>query len=238
MPARECPQASRPFLRRRRRGPRVSLPMWRTSSARHSQRGALSSNSRFPTRTRTWQAGGRSARQVRRAPALDDQERRLAARASALSRGQAGIGACESVDLAVLAAEVLRTTDLEGLTASVRLKHASTTGAPNLIERLLDNLLANAVRHNTAGGWIALTTRSSRSRALLTIENSGPHIRADDVARLFQPFEQLSKSGTGPTTGLGLGLAVVKTVADAHRAQISAHARPAGGLRVEVVPRR
>ena len=161
------------------------------------------------------------------------QERLLAA-CITLSRSQAGIGACESVDLAVLAAEVLRTTDLEGLTASVRLEHASTTGAPSLIERLLDNLLANAVCHNTVGGWIALTTRSSRSRALVTIENSGPHICVDDVARLFQPFEQLSKSDTGPTTGLGLGLAVVKTIADAHRAQISAHARPAGGLRVEV----
>ena len=162
------------------------------------------------------------------------QQEQLLAACITLSRSQAGLGAFEPVDLAVLAAELLRTTDLEGLTASVRLKHASTTGAPNLIERLLDNLLANAVHHNTVGGWIALTTRSSRSRALLTIENSGPHIRVDDVARLFQPFEQLSKSGTGPTTGLGLGLAVVKTVADAHRARITAHARPAGGLRVEV----
>lgn len=161
------------------------------------------------------------------------QERLLAA-CITLSRSQAGLGACESVDLAVLAAELLHTTDLEGLTASVRLEPASTTGARSLIERLLDNLLANAVRHNTVGGWIALTTRSSRSRALVSIENSGRHISVDDVARLFQPFEQLSKNSSRSTTGLGLGLAVVKTVADAHHARITAHARPAGGLRVEV----
>ncbi len=84
------------------------------------------------------------------------QQERILAACITLSRSQAGLGACESVDLAVLAAELLRTTDLEGLTASVRLEHASTTGAPNLIERLLDNLLANAVSHNTVGGWIAL----------------------------------------------------------------------------------
>jgi signal transduction histidine kinase len=159
------------------------------------------------------------------------QERVLAACVT-LSRRDAGVPRREVVDLEAMIAEVLRSTDLHGHTAMVSLERAETAGDPGLIERLLDNLLANAVRHNRAGGWIAVTTRTRGSRAVVTVENTGPPVPPGELARLFEPFEQIHPATT--PVGLGLGLAVVNAVAAAHGARISARARPGGGLRVEI----
>jgi signal transduction histidine kinase len=163
--------------------------------------------------------------------ACKQQERVLTA-CITLSRSQTELGRREILDLAVIIAELLQSTDLEGHTASVSLEPAPTTGDPVLIERLLDNLLANAVRHNDPGGWIAITAGTEARRAVVTIENTGTPIPADELGRLFEPFEQIHPPG--PHAGLGLGLAVVKAIADAHDALVNAHARPDGGLQVEV----
>jgi signal transduction histidine kinase len=165
--------------------------------------------------------------------ACKQQERVLEA-CLALSRSQAGLEECEVVDIASLVAMLLHNADLEGLTARLHLEPALMTGVPSLIERLVDNLLANAIRHNQAGGWIALTTTSRRSHALFTIENTGASVPADQLARLFEPFQQLPPPNPRSATGLGLGLAVVNAVAAAHDALITTHVRPGGGLRVEV----
>lgn len=165
--------------------------------------------------------------------ACTQQERMLGA-CLALSRHQAGLGDFEIVDIATLVAGMLGTTDLQGLTTRVSLEPALTTGDHLLIERLLDNLLRNAVRHNEEGGWIALTAGDVGAHALFAIENSGPQIPAGAVEQLFEPFQQLPSPGTGPSTGLGLGLTVVKAVADVHGAILTARARTRGGLRVEL----
>jgi signal transduction histidine kinase len=159
------------------------------------------------------------------------QQERVLAACVTLSRGVKGLFRRELVDLDAMIADVLRATDLQGHTAMVSLERAVTTGDSVLLERLLDNLLANAVRHNRAGGWIAITTGTHASRAVVTIENTGVRVPAGELARLFEPFEQIHPSGTPA----GLGLAVVKAVADAHGAGISAVVRPGGGLRVEIV---
>ena len=163
--------------------------------------------------------------------ACKQQERVLTA-CITLSRSEAELGPCEIVDLAAIIADLLQSTDLQGHTATVSLEPAPTTGDPVLIERLLDNLLANAVRHNDSSGWIAITAGTKARRAVISIENTGTPIPADELARLFEPFEQIHPPG--PHAGLGLGLAVVKAIADAHGAHITAHARPGGGLRLEV----
>lgn len=167
--------------------------------------------------------------------ACKQQERMLEA-CLALSRSRAALDAGETVDIAVLTAGLLRTIDLDELPARVRLGPAQTTGDPALIERMLDNLLANAVRHNRVGGWIAVTTSTNRTHALVTIENTGPRIPANELARLFEPFQRSTSPHAHSSTGLGLGLglAIVNAVTDAHRARITARARPDGGLRVDV----
>jgi signal transduction histidine kinase len=164
--------------------------------------------------------------------ACKQQEQVLAA-CIALSRSAGGLRRRDIVDLEAMIGEVLRSTDLQGHSAMVSLEPAITIGDSVLLERLLDNLLANAVRHNRAGGWIAITTGTQTSRAVVTIENTGIPVPVGELARLFEPFEQIHPTNT--RAGLGLGLAVVKAVADAHGACINAHVRPGGGLRVEIV---
>lgn len=178
------------------------------------------------TDTATWRDIGRDL-----LDACNQQERLLEA-CLALSRSQAALSEYEIVDISSLAAGLLRTAHLNGLVPTVRFEPALTNGDRSLIERLLDNLIGNAVRHNRAGGWIALTTGSTGTHALFTIENAGARIPANELARLFEPFQQ--RSSPNARSGFGLGLAVVKTVADAHRARITARVRTSGGLRVEV----
>jgi signal transduction histidine kinase len=162
------------------------------------------------------------------------QQARLLEACLVLTRSETGLERCELVDIASLTARLLRIADPEGLTVKVRLEPALTIGDEALIERLLDNVLANAIRHNRAGGWIAITAGCSKSQALFTMENTGESIPADELARLFQPFEQRRSPKSRPATGFGLGLAIVKAIADAHGASVTARARPNGGLRVEI----
>jgi signal transduction histidine kinase len=152
----------------------------------------------------------------------------------ALSRSQSGLGSCETVDLGAIVAEVLGARDLGGLTVRSRIDRALTIGDPALVERLVENLLVNAVRHNRAGGWIEVITWRSGASALLSVANTGPLIPAGEVRRLFEPFQQLAGRNSHAADGLGLGLAVAKAVADAHDARVTARARRAGGLRVKV----
>ena len=162
------------------------------------------------------------------------QQERLLEACLALARSQTGLTRCETLDLGSVVADLLRAGDPGDLTMRSKLESAPTTGDPALIERLVDNLLENAVRHNRPDGWIEVTTRQSETNAWLTVENTGPPIPVGWLMRLFEPFQQITDHGPHPAGGLGLGLAVTKAVADAHDAHITAHARPGGGLRVEV----
>jgi signal transduction histidine kinase len=150
-----------------------------------------------------------------------------------LARSRAGLKRREAVDLGSIVAQVVAGHDVKTLRARVTIGRAVALGDPELIERLVANLVTNAVRHNTAGGWIRLGTESRGDEARFTIENTGPAIPPAELARLFQPFRQLA-SRRESAGGLGLGLTLTKAVADAHRAVIRADARSGGGLRVEV----
>ena len=111
---------------------------------------------------------------------------------------------------------------------------AETTGDPLLLERMIRNLVDNAVRHNEPGGWIRLRTGSSNGAAYLEIANSGPHIPDDTVPSLFEPFRRM-EARAGVRDGVGLGLSIARSVVTAHRATVTARSRPAGGLDISVV---
>jgi signal transduction histidine kinase len=151
-----------------------------------------------------------------------------------LSRGQRGIEARERIDLADAAAQVLAAADPAGLRVERSLATALTEGDPRLIERLAANLVANAVQHNVPGGRVEVVTRTDRGRAILAVANSGAAISADDLDRLFEPFERLDGSRTSGSDGLGLGLSIVRAIADAHGATITTDLPTGGGLRIEV----
>jgi signal transduction histidine kinase len=140
----------------------------------------------------------------------------------------------EPVDLAATAVEVLRAHDHHGLTSTTAPEPARTTGDPQLVERLVANLVANAVRHNVPGGRFDVATYTVAGRAIFTIANTGPRIPAGELTRLFQPFQRLSAHPRPPADGVGLGLAIVQAIASAHDASLTAQPRTGGGLRIDV----
>ena len=157
----------------------------------------------------------------------------------ALARGQTGRRRDEQVDLAALAVEAMLPYDSElaenGLELRRNLGTASMQGDPRLIERLIANLVQNAVRHNVPGGWLEVTTGTRQRRPFLAVANAGPVIDPAEVERLFQPFERLGSARTSHGAGHGLGLSIVRAVAGAHSADVAVRAQPEGGLLVEVV---
>jgi signal transduction histidine kinase len=157
----------------------------------------------------------------------------------ALTRGQAGLERREQLDLAGLTAKALLTHEstLAELDLDVRssLGRAPITGDPRLLERLIANLIDNAIRHNTADGKVEIATGTRDGRAFASIANSGPAVPHEQIERLFQPFERLDGARTSHNNGHGLGLSIVQAIASAHGAEISAQPRREGGLVIEVL---
>ena len=165
--------------------------------------------------------------------ACERQERLLEALLT-LARDEYGRLRREPVDLIATTAEVLRAHDHRGLRRTTAFERARTAGDPQLIERLVANLVVNAVRHNIPGGRLDIRTHTAAGRAILTIANTGPLIPARELTRLFQPFQRLSPHEGPPTDGVGLGLAIVQAIANAHDANVTAQARTGGGLRIDI----
>jgi signal transduction histidine kinase len=116
----------------------------------------------------------------------------------------------------------------------VKLDPAETAGDPQLLERMVWNLVDNAVRHNQPGGWVRLRTGTSDAAVYLEIANSGPFIPDDAVPSLFEPFRRMQPR-TGVRNGVGLGLSIAQSVGTAHGAAVSARSQPGGGLEISVV---
>jgi signal transduction histidine kinase len=151
-----------------------------------------------------------------------------------LYRSELGPQRRERVDLAVIAAAALRAHDLRELESVEAFEPASTTGDPDLLDRLVANLISNAIRHNITGGRIEIATRIRLKCAVLSVANTGPPVPAHELPRLFQPFQRLKSSPRSLRDGVGLGLAIVAAIAAAHNALVRAQARPGGGLEVEI----
>jgi signal transduction histidine kinase len=165
------------------------------------------------------------------------QERLLEALLT-LATSEAGIGNGEPADLSQAAAAGLRAAGPEAERQRVQVEaslHAAPVlGDPSLIERLAANLLDNAVRHNTPGGTIQVSTGQHDGRAVISVANTGPVIPPAEISRLFRPFERLATPRASNGSGHGLGLSIVAAIADAHGAEVTPHARPGGGLCIQV----
>ena len=160
------------------------------------------------------------------------QQERLLEACLALARSNDGLQRCEPVDLAAIAAETFHAHDPGELESVVTLVPAWTSGDPDLLDRLAANLFSNAIRHNIAGGRIEVATRTESGRAVLLVANTGALIPSGELQRLFRPFQRLDPSPSAFGNGLGLGLAIVHAIAEAHDARIAARPRAGGGLEV------
>jgi signal transduction histidine kinase len=110
---------------------------------------------------------------------------------------------------------------------------AVVSGDQALVRRLIGNLLDNALAYNRPGGSVDVHTWTPDGSAVLSIANSGPVISADDLESLFEPFRRLGDARTRGQ-GNGLGLSIVRAIAEAHGATVDAVPRPGGGLAVTV----
>lgn len=151
-----------------------------------------------------------------------------------LTRTQSRLRSREPVDLAAVAAEALRTHDPGNLASIVLLRSAWTSGDANLLTQLANNLVSNAIRHNIPHGLIKVTAGTAKGRAFLIVANTGPSIPPRELERLFQPFHRLAPQRRDSMEGLGLGLAIVQAIADAHHACITARPQAGGGLEMHV----
>jgi signal transduction histidine kinase len=145
-----------------------------------------------------------------------------------------------AVDLADVAAHVAETAGAEaaeaGVTIATTLSAAPTTGDPVLLERLTQNLVENAIRHNVAtGGRCEIATGRTRDgRSELVVTNTGPAVPRYELETIFQPFRRLSGERASPGRGLGLGLSIVAAVTRAHGGQVAATPGEGGGLVIRV----
>jgi signal transduction histidine kinase len=166
------------------------------------------------------------------------EQQRLIDALLALARGQAGLDQREPIDLAEVTGQVLAArrpdADRRNLILRATLGPALAAGSPRLAGQLVVNLVDNALRHNVPGGRVDITTDMVNSRAVLSVANTGPAVPAGAVDWLFQPFRRLTADRVSHGEGLGLGLAVVQAIADAHGACISARPQDSGGLQIEV----
>ncbi|HEV2887137.1 MAG TPA: HAMP domain-containing sensor histidine kinase [Jatrophihabitans sp.] len=141
----------------------------------------------------------------------------------------------ELIPNAVAAAKAEAVT--RGITITAEGEPVRTTGDPRLLERVIGNLVENAVRYNVPGGWVQIKTESVGTGpdrlSRIMVLNSGVPVQPEEVDGLFDAFRRGGRARTGQR-GAGLGLSIVRAIVDAHNGSISAAAQPAGGLRVEI----
>jgi signal transduction histidine kinase len=155
-----------------------------------------------------------------------------------LARSEAGVTKTESFELAAIIDSVLLSPEVDsasqGLQVQALIGAAPVSGDRRLVERLVRNLVDNAMRYNQPAGRVGITAGTSDGHAVLAVANTGPLIPPAEVDRLFQPFQRLTANRGNHADGTGLGLSIVKAIADAHQATLTATAEPRGGLKVEV----
>lgn len=155
-----------------------------------------------------------------------------------LATSERGLETRQPVDLAVAAGAVLESmrseADRLGLELIVALGTSGTSGDPTLIERLIVNLIDNAIHYNVPGGRVQVRTATVEGGAVLSVTNTGVWVPAAEIERLFEPFQRLSRERTASDSHRGLGLSIVRAIANAHGGTVAAEPRPDGGLAVTV----
>jgi signal transduction histidine kinase len=155
-----------------------------------------------------------------------------------LASSEVGLDHRERTDLAEICQSVLARPRLDterlGLHVETATCSAPLDGDPTLIERLVANLVDNAIGHNLGGGHVEVSTSVKEGQAVLSVTNTGPVVPPSELNRLFEPFQRLDGRRTRHKDGHGLGLSIVRAIATAHGAAVSASALPGGGLSVDV----
>jgi signal transduction histidine kinase len=166
--------------------------------------------------------------------ATNDRSQRLIEGLLLLARSDNELVEQQQVDLAEVGVHVIGLLADEARSAGIDLRHrfdaAPVDGDPVLLERLMQNLVQNGIRHNEPGGWVQVTTGPEG----LVVTNSGPVVPSYEVESLFEPFRRLQEERTTGSRGIGLGLSIVRSIVRAHHGEITAEPRAEGGLTLRV----
>jgi len=169
-----------------------------------------------------------------------DRSSRLIEQLLALARldgGQERLQNFEAFDLAQLLAKQLpeqeRLAGRRGVQVGLQAGTARVRGDRELLAVLLRNLVDNAIRYGGAGGQVTVTSRMAGEQAELSVSDTGPGIAPEERARIFERFYRIE--GTAEY-GSGLGLSIVRRVADLHGAQVELR-EGAGGRGTEFIVR-
>ncbi len=155
----------------------------------------------------------------------------------ALARSEArALASEEPVDLADLVGKVVSRLQPEAATRDVLLrveaKSAVVYGDRGLLERMVFNVVDNAVTHNCSGGFAEVRVAPRGEKAMLSVVNTGPRVPDESVQLLTEPFHRLERRHD--RRGAGVGLSIVRAVAAAHDGRLELTAREDGGLVAEV----
>ncbi len=145
----------------------------------------------------------------------------------------------EHVDLSLIAEEAIETllllADQRGVTIETSGDTAPTIGSHALLLQLTTNLVNNAIVHNLPDqGTVWVTTSAHPTGAVLAVENTGETLTPQLVSTLVEPFQRGSRRTRTDHAGVGLGLAIVNSIAQAHDGSLTLTPRAAGGLCVTV----
>jgi two-component system, OmpR family, sensor histidine kinase VanS len=156
-----------------------------------------------------------------------------------LSRADQRSFARDHVDLSLVAEEATETllplAEERGLTIETSGDMTPTLGSHALLLQLSTNLLHNAIVHNLPErGTVWVTTSAQPESAVLTVENTGEKLTPQSVATLAEPFLRGTKRIRTDHAGVGLGLAIVNSITQAHDGTLTLTPRATGGLRVTV----
>lgn len=141
---------------------------------------------------------------------------------------------CEPFSIAELAQDVIQKFQPQARQFRVTLAMTGAAGVGwvradiAMIERVLDNLIANALRHTPAGGRVNVALQSSPAGVEVRIADSGDGIDPDELPHVFDRFYRGSRSGRGDEH-VGLGLAIVKRILDLHGCEIRVESKPGQG---------
>jgi two-component system sensor histidine kinase VanS len=156
-----------------------------------------------------------------------------------LSRADQRSFVSDQVDLSLTAEEATETllplAEERGLTVETSGEVTPTIGSAALLLQMATNLVHNAIVHNLPdGGTVWVTTGVHPSGAALTVENTGEKLAPQLVSTLDEPFQRGTRRIRSDHAGVGLGLALVKSIARAHEGTLILTPRDAGGLSVTV----
>jgi signal transduction histidine kinase len=175
-------------------------------------------------------------------PAMSEQVRTLARLVEdlfELARIDAGVLTLElrEAELVGLIETCVRGLGAEARARSVSVEARVAEGlsahcAPEQVERVLYNLLTNAVRHTPPDGSVAVVARSDPEEVRIVVEDSGDGLTPEAASRMFERFWRGDTARTAGDGGAGLGLAIARGLVEAHGGRIWAEARPEGGTRV------